>query len=71
MALLFRPLLVLSIKSSLFQDQDSLGRGFQADQAFTGILQDVYVLNEELLLDEVNEIYKLGRKGLPASLNGD
>ena len=44
-----------------FQDQDSVGGGFKADEAFSGILQNLYVLRGELTEDDVMSIYKMTR----------
>ena len=45
-----------------FQDQDTVGGRFDAKQAFSGILQSLYVLRGELTGADVMSIYKMNRR---------
>jgi hypothetical protein len=47
----------------LGQDQDKLGGGFDANQAFSGDLYNLVVLDKKLSGDEVSKLYKRGRCG--------
>ena len=47
-----------------FQDQDSIGAGFDETQAFVGSLDELNMLNKILSQHEITQIYKAGRIAL-------